>query len=117
LSTPAVFRARTGPEAQALAKDANAVPTIAREFRRTERLVIRSTAYGPGTDIPAVSAKLLNRAGDSMQDLPVAPPPASGQVQLDVPLSSLAPGEYLIELKAKGTAGEAKQLVAFRVTS
>jgi VWFA-related protein len=117
LSTPAVYRARTGPEAQALAKDANAVPTIGREFRRTERLVIRSTAYGPGTDLPTVTARLLNRAGDAMQDLPVPIPPASGQVQLDVPLSSLAPGEYLVELKAKGSAGEAKQLVAFRVTS
>ncbi len=117
LSTPAVYRARTGPEAQALAKDTNAVPTIAREFRRTERLVIRSTAYGPGTDVPTVTARLLNRAGDAMQDLPVPIPPASGLVQLDLPLASLAPGEYLIELKAKGSAGEAKQLVAFRVTS
>ena len=44
-------------------------------------------------------------------------PPASGQVQLDVPLSSLAPGDYLVELKAKGSVGEAKQLIAFRVTS
>ena len=117
LSTPAVFRARTGPEAQALAKDANAIPTIGREFRRTERLVIRSVAYGPGTDVPTVTARLLNRSGDPMQDLPVPAPPASGQVQVDLPLSSLAPGEYLVELKAKGGAGEAKQLVAFRVTS
>ena len=117
LSTPAVFRARTGPEAQALAKDANAIPTIVREFRRTERLVIRSTAYGPGTDIPTVTARLLNRSGDAMQDLQVPIPPASGQVQLDVPLSSLAPGDYLVELKAKGSVGEAKQLIAFRVTS
>jgi VWFA-related protein len=117
LSTPAVFRARTGPEAQALAKDANAIPTIVREFRRTERLVIRSTAYGPGTDLPTVTARLLNRSGDAMQDLPVPIPPSSGQVQLDVPLSSLAPGEYLVELKAKGSVGEAKQLIAFRVTS
>jgi hypothetical protein len=117
LSTPAVFRARTGPEAQALAKDTNAVPTIAREFRRTERLVIRSNAYGPGTDVPTVTARLLNRAGDAMQDLPVPIPPASGLVQIDLPLASLAPGEYLIEVKAKGSAGEAKQLVAFRVTS
>jgi hypothetical protein len=34
-----------------------------------------------------------------------------------VPLSGLAPGEYLVELKAKGAVGEAKQLIAFRVTS
>jgi VWFA-related protein len=117
LSTPAVFRARTGPEAQSLAKDPNAVPTIVREFRRTERIVIRSQAYGPGTDIPDVTARLLNRAGTPMQDLTVPPPPASGQFQIDLPLSGLAPGEYLVELKAKGQSGEAKQLVAFRVTS
>ena len=88
-----------------------------REFRRTERLVIRFEAYGPGTDVPTVTARLLNRSGDAMQDLPVPIPPASGQVQVDLPLASLAPGEYLVELKAKGSAGEAKQLVAFRVTS
>jgi VWFA-related protein len=117
LSTPAVFRARTQPEADRLASDPAAVPTIAREFRRTERLVVRMQAYGPGTDIPDVSAHVLNRAGDPMEELKVPAPPATGLVNVQVPLANLAPGEYVLELKAKGQGGEAKQLVGFRVTS
>ena len=38
-----------------------------------------------------------------------------GELQLDVPLSGLAPGEYVVEIKA-GDEGDAKELVGFRVT-
>jgi hypothetical protein len=117
LSTPAVYRARTGPEAEKLLTDQTAVPAITREFRRTERLVVRAQAYGPGTEVPDVTARVLNRAGDKVEDLPFTPQPATGLVSVPVPLANLAPGEYLVELKAKGQGGEAKQLVAFRVTS
>jgi VWFA-related protein len=117
LSTPAVFRARTGPEAEKILNDPNAIPAITREFRRTERLVVRAQAYGPGTEVPDVTARILNRAGDKVEELPFTPQPATGIVNVPVPLANLAPGEYLVELKAKGQGGEAKQLVAFRVTS
>ena len=52
LSTPRVFRARTAREFQTLAADAAAIPAAGREFSRTERLLIRFDAYGPGTDKP-----------------------------------------------------------------
>ncbi len=74
LATPALFRARTQPEADALAKSQTAVPTIAREFRRTERLVMRTQVYGPGTEIPEVTVRVLNRAGDAMETLSVPSP-------------------------------------------
>ena len=93
------------------------MPAIAREFRRTERLVVRAQAYGPGTEVPDVTARILNRSGDKVEDLPFTPDLATGLVNVPVPLANLAPGEYLVELKAKGKGGEAKQLVAFRVTS
>jgi VWFA-related protein len=118
LSTPGVFRARTGPEAQAILKDPNAIPVVAREFRRTERIIIRTQAYGPGTDVPAVTGQLLNRVGGAMQDVPVTLDQQTGHAQIDLPLSGIAPGEYLLDLRAKGaTGGEAKQLVAFKVVS
>jgi VWFA-related protein len=117
LSTPAVYRARTAVDLQAILHDPAAVPAVAREFRRTERIVVRANAYGPGTEVPGVTARLLNRAGTAMQDLPVTLAQDTGQVQLDLPLASIAPGEYLIDLRAKGAAGEAKQLIAFKVTS
>jgi VWFA-related protein len=118
LSTPGVFRARTGPEAQAILKDPNAVPVVAREFRRTERLIIRAQSYGPGSDIPLVTAQLLNRVGGAMQDVPVTLDQKTGLAQIDLPLSGIAPAEYLLDIRAKSaTGGEAKQLVAFKVVS
>jgi hypothetical protein len=93
------------------------VPVVAREFRRTERLIIRAQSYGPGSEIPAVTATLLNRVGGAMQDLPVTLDQQNGLAELDLPLSSIAPGEYVLDLRAKGQNGEAKQLVAFKVVS
>jgi hypothetical protein len=41
----------------------------------------------------------------------------SADATIDVPLAGLAPGEYVLEIKATGEGGEAKELVGFRVTS
>jgi hypothetical protein len=93
------------------------VPTASREFSRTERLLVRVPAYGPGVKPPTVAAKLLNRTGQAMADLPVAAPDARSTSQIEVPLAGLAPGEYLIEITATGDGGGAKELLGFRVTS
>ena len=52
-----------------------------------------------------------------MIDVPVSTQAAGATHQIDLPLASMAPGEYLIEIKASSEAGEAKQLVAFRLVS
>jgi hypothetical protein len=53
-----------------------------------------------------------------MSDLAVVPPSVpSGRSQIEVPLSGLAPGEYVIEIKAGGEGGEASELVGIRVTA
>lgn len=116
LGTPALYRARTLRDFQSLKTDAAATPIAVREFNRTDRVLIRVPAYGPGTTAPALSARLLNRAGQAMSDVPVGPGPTSGEQQLELPLSALAPGEYLVEIKASAEGGEAKELVGFRVT-
>ena len=87
-----------------------------REFSRLDRIFVRVVAYGAGS--PAVSAHLLNRTGQPMSELTVAPPVAPAtESTVDVPIANLAPGEYIVELKATGEGGEAKELVGFRVTS
>ena len=91
-----------------------AIPTANREFSRTERLLIRTDAYTPGGIAPAVTARLLNRTGQRMSDLPVTAT-AGGPVELELPLASLPVGDYLIELNAKSESGTAQELVAFRV--
>ena len=115
LGTPALFRARTARDFQLLRGDPQAIPTAAREFNRTERLFVRAAAYGPAGSTPAVTARLLSRGGQPMFDLQVATAPEAGS-SFDVPIAGLAPGEYLIEIKATGGGGDATELVGFRVT-
>jgi hypothetical protein len=111
--TPALFRARTVRDVQQLKANRDALPTAAREFQRTERLVIRIPVYGPATAPPAVSARLLNRAGQAMSDVPVAAEPGAGAL-IEITLASLAAGEYVLEISAAGS--ETKELLGFRVT-
>ncbi|MDP1572019.1 MAG: VWA domain-containing protein [Vicinamibacterales bacterium] len=119
IGTPQVHVARTVPEFRRIAGDPEAVPTASREFRRTERLLVRLEAAAPGGAAPTVVARLLNRAGDPMSELTVAAPADSGgPFSIDFPLSSIPPGEYLMEFAA-GQDGldTVKELIAFRVGS
>ena len=113
--TPEVFRARTVPEMQRFKSDPQAVPIVAREFSRTDRLLIAVKAYAPGQVPPKVTARLLNRANQRVADIDVTQRP-DGASLAEFGLSNLAPGEYGVELAAAGDAGEARQLVAFRIT-
>jgi hypothetical protein len=115
LSTPEVFRGRTLPEWQALAKDANAIPVIERDFRRTDRLLLRVGAQS-ASGTPVLTARMLNREGGEMSTLPVTDAGFGGLSHIDVPLSPLPPGDFLIEVIAKDGAEQASTLVAFRVT-
>jgi hypothetical protein len=114
--TPRVYRARTAREALLVRNNLDAPPTATREFSRAERILLRVDAYAMDGAHPAVTARLLNRSGASMADVPIQA--AEGKPYLiDFPLASLAAGEYLIELNAKTPAGTAQQLVGFKVGS
>lgn len=116
MSTPRVFRARTVRELQAIAADANAVPSAGREFSRTERMLVRFDAYGVGSDTPTATAVLLNRAGQKMSDVPVSAAPVGGTHQIDLALNSVAAGEYVVEITvASENGGAVKDIVAFRI--
>ena len=114
LGTPRVYRGRTARDIQSLRSDVTAAPAVERVFSRQERLLIRVESYGPGGSTPAVTGKLLNRAGAMMSELPLQPG-ANGLFETEVPLSALAAGEYLIELTAKSESGTAQDTIAFRV--
>jgi hypothetical protein len=113
------LRARTPREFQAITRDPDPVPTALREFRRTDRLLIRFFANVPGGSSSAeVATSLLNRVGQKMVDLTAAAPAEPSQpYQIDLPLAGLSPGEYVIEIRAKGVAGESTELVAIKVVS
>jgi len=109
LSTPRVFRARTNRDFQMTSRDPDAVPVAGREFLRTDRLLIRFDVYGADTP----KALLLNRNGQKMSDIPIAPATLGGTHQIDLGLSAIPPGEYLIEIGV----GAAKELVPLKVGS
>ena len=117
LSTPRLYRARTAREALLVRNNADAAPTATREFSRAERLLVRLDAYAATAgDKPAVTAKLLNRAGTTMADVPIQA--AEGKPYLiDFPLASLAAGEYIIQVDAKTASGTAQEMIGFKVGS
>ena len=82
LSTPEVLRARTLKEYKDLDANPDAIPTPNREFRRTDRLIIRVDAYAPGGGAPEVTARLLDRADVAMNDIAVGPGKSAGAHQI-----------------------------------
>lgn len=109
ITTPRVFRTRTARDVRVLAQDGSAMPTADREFTRAERLLVRFSVSGAG--VPTPTAALLNRTGQKMADLPVAPAQAGGTHQVDMGLNTIPAGDYLLQI----TAGGARQLVPFRI--
>ena len=117
LGTAEILRTRNAREFRAVDADPAAAPVAAREFSRTERLIVRFPAYAPDGN-PRVSVRLVNRVGQTLRDLPVTKTAGpDGRFQVDLALASLAPSEYFFELSAASAAGEAKDLIGFRVTN
>ena len=71
---PQVFRAQSAREFRDLIADVNAAPVPDREFRRTERLLLRVPTFEPGGNAVQVSAKLVNRVGTLVLVLAPMPP-------------------------------------------
>jgi len=117
MSTPEVFRARTVREFQSLSADPAAVPLTEREFRRTDRLLVRVGAQSAASQTPTISARMLNRDGGEMTPLPSTPAGFGGMTNIDVPLAALPTGEFLIEIKASDGAEQTTTLVAIRITA
>ncbi len=114
LATPRVFRGRTVRDINLIKANAGSTPTADREFSRTDRILVRTDAYTPGSAVPTMTARLLNRTGQKMADLPVTAVPGAGG-DVEFALAALPVGDYLIELNAKTDSGTAQELVAFKV--
>jgi len=115
IGTPELFRARTPRELQDMKTNPKAMPTAQREFTRVDRVFLRIPTYGPAAQL---TARLLNRAGDKMADLSVAPAAGGGDSarDVDLALASLPPGEYLVEITAGSGGSPSKELIGFRIT-
>jgi VWFA-related protein len=118
LSTPKVWFARNAREFTALTSGVPPAPTAVREFRRTDRLLIRFDAYAPAAAPTAVTAQLLNQQGTKMTDVPASAADGGQPYSIDLPLANLAPGQYLLEITATAEGQKpATELIAFRLSS
>jgi VWFA-related protein len=116
VTTPAVFRARNAVDVRQIRAAASPIPTVSREFQRSERLLIRFQAYGPGGTKPAVTARLLNQIGEPMADLPAPAAQADANFEMDMGLGTLAPAPYIIEITVDAGGTKKKILLAIRIT-
>ena len=119
VTTPRVWFGRTVREFQALAADPSAKPTALRDFRRTDRLLVRFDATAPAGSPVTVTARLLNQQGGKIIDVTATPPSADGApYSIDLPLANFAAGQYLLEVAAVSEGHEpVGELVAFRIGS
>jgi Ca-activated chloride channel homolog len=114
---PAVIRAQSAREFRAALQNPDAAPTAVRDFRRTERLLIRVPAADASGAPATVTAELLNQWRHPMRAIPALDEPttAPGITQFDVPLASLAPGEYTVRLTIRHAGGSVAEHVTIRV--
>jgi VWFA-related protein len=114
-ATPRVYVARTARDFMLIRKGEGVLPSASREFRRTDRMVVKFETYSPGGAPVKVTAQLINRQGDKLTEIPVRS--TAGEPHLiDLPLGSFAPAEYLLELTATTDGHEpATELIPFRV--
>ena len=115
LYAPGVLRARSAREFRDIATDRSAAPTPLREFRRTERLIVRVPAIDASGAAAQVTATLLNRWRQPMRDVEPMAERWGPITQFDLPLAGLAPGEYTMRISVSGPTGSVAEHVTFKV--
>jgi hypothetical protein len=126
ITTPRVWAARNAREMTTLLSSTPPPPSAGREFRRTDRLLIKFSAIAPGGGTAKVSAQLLNQQGTKMTDVAVkseagqaaSAEATAGQAVIDLPLANFAAGQYLLEITATAEGQKpVTELLAFRLGS
>ena len=115
LFLPGVLRVRSAREFRELASDRSAAPTPLRDFRRTERLILRVAGVDAAGTATGVTATLLNRWRQPMRDLEPMEERWDPVTQFDLPLSGLAPGEYTVRFTVRTATGAIVEHVTFKV--
>jgi VWFA-related protein len=106
-------RPRSLPEFNALRKDPSALPTEARDFLRSDRLLVRVRAFSAeGT--PLVTVTLTNRFGHPLMDLPELEP-VDGVAQFELPFARFARGEYKLHVRAGSGQNAVTEILTVRV--
>jgi VWFA-related protein len=116
LTTPVISRARSASEFRALNSGPEPVAFAGREFSRSDRLLVRVAPYGTAAADAEVTAQLVGPRGTTLAELPIQPEGETGGFRLDLPLSSLATGEFLISIAARTPGDRVETLVPLRIS-
>jgi VWFA-related protein len=114
IATPILYRARTPIELRTIQGAADPTPFAGRQFERTDRIFVRFQVFGVSAADATVTATLLSRQGAKLAAMPLRHT-ASGPYEIDLPMGSIARGEYVFEIAASHGADQAKQLLSFKV--
>ena len=114
LTTPVVSRARSASEFRSLMSEP--IAFAGREFSRTDRLVLRVAPYGTASTDAEITAQLVGPRGTTLAELPIHAEGEGGGFRLDLPLSSLATGEFLIAIAARTSGERVETLVPLRIS-
>jgi VWFA-related protein len=124
MSSPALFRTQNALEYRNLDRSPAAMPFPGREFVRTDRVLIRFSVGGAAD--AGASARIVSQWGKDLSDLPLARktgdqnggtrPGAATDYEIDLPLSSVAKGEFLIAISAGSGADTVHAFVPIRIT-
>lgn len=112
LATPVFVRARTTAAFQALRRGEPASPSPDREFRTTDLVVVRVGATAADGE-PTVTAEVLTRQGRPLAELPASA--VGGSYQVELPVRSLALGEYVLRFSATQGAQSAEITAGFAI--
>jgi len=115
ITKPVVFRARNAVDIRLIRASASPMPSVGRDFQKSERLLIRFQAYGPAGSKPTVTARLLNQIGEPMVDLPAPAVLPDANFEMDMSLGTLAPAPYIIEITADAGGTQKKILLPIRI--
>ena len=111
LGTPVVYRPVSVLQYRALMAGTGIPPSALRRFRRTDRAVVRM-GVRPQVGAP-VDVQLVNRQGVPLKTMAVTPAPVPGEVQVELPLGSLAFADYVLRFTVTLPSGKVTRLVPF----
>jgi VWFA-related protein len=113
ISSPTLFRSRTGIERRQIEANPDAPPYAGHEFERTDQVVVRFVVAGKQAPSATVTARLLNKSAAPLADLTVTSD--RGRYETTLTIASIARGDYLVEITATSSTTHAQALVPIRV--
>jgi hypothetical protein len=116
LATPRFYRAQTFQAFRQLQAASDRTPVASRTFRRTDRILVELSGVAGQGGPPTISVQLLGGTGQLLAEMPL-PAAVGGQVTFELPVGRIAPGTYVLRVRATSGEHTAELLEAFKIVS